>query len=74
MTDPPGAPEPTRSETDPPAANQPLGETDLEQAGDTQSNTAEVIGEPKPTPVPVAAPHGGEVPPGKPDGEVDTRA
>jgi hypothetical protein len=74
MTDSSGAPEQARSEADPPAANQPLGEKDLEQAGDTQSKTAEVIGEPEPTPVPVAAPHGGQVPPGKPDGEVDTRA
>jgi hypothetical protein len=74
MTDSTGAPTPKRSETNPPAANQPIGEADLDEADDPVPETAEVVGEPKPTPVPVAAPHGGQVAPGKPDGEVDTRA
>ncbi len=65
-------PEPKRSASDPPAANQPLDER-LEEADSPQPSSATLVGEPPPTPVPVAAPHGGQVPPGKPDGEVDTR-
>jgi hypothetical protein len=54
---------PKNSETDPPAANQPLG--DEEAADPTPSN------DPPETDLPVdPAP---EVPRGKPDGEVDTR-
>jgi hypothetical protein len=58
-----GQAEPKASETDPPAANQPLD--DKEAAEPTSSN------EPPATQVPVdPAP---EIPRGKPDGEVDTR-
>jgi hypothetical protein len=73
MTEPSRVVEPKRSESDPPAANQPLEGDDLEPT-DESTPAGEPAGEPDPTPVPVAAPHGGQVPPGKPDGEVDTRA
>jgi hypothetical protein len=73
MTDNSSHPTPKNTETDPPAANQPLGEDDLDEAGDTQPTSEPAHVEPKPTPVPVAAPHGGQIAPGKPDGEVDTR-
>jgi hypothetical protein len=55
--------QPKSSETDPPAANQPLGDKDA--AGPSQSNrppATELPVEPDP-----------EIVPGKPDGEVDTR-
>jgi hypothetical protein len=61
------------TETDPPAANQPLDEEDLERAGGPQPSSAKTDPKPQPTPVPVPDPHGGQIPPGKPDGEVDTR-
>jgi hypothetical protein len=88
MTDSTSAQDPERSETNPPAANQPVDDTDLDAAGgagttrakpteteptETEPTETESVGAPVPTPVPVAAPHGGQVPPGKPDGEVDTR-
>jgi hypothetical protein len=60
------------SETDPPAANQPLVDDDP-APDDAAPETGSVVGEPRPSPVPVAAPHGGQIAPGKPDGEVDTR-
>jgi len=72
MTSAESGPEPKRSESDPPAANQPLDEG-LEETGSPQPSSETVVGEPLPSPVPVASPHGGQVPPGKPDGEVDTR-
>jgi hypothetical protein len=77
MTDSTGSPDPKRSETDPPAANQPLSDEDLGPAAESQprpTHEEDHDAEPAPTPVPVAAPHGGQIPPGKPDGEVDTRA
>lgn len=73
MTDPSGAPAPKNSETDPPAANQPLTHDDTDSDADAASSTAvESTGEPEPPPVPVAAPAGGQISTGKPDGEVDT--
>lgn len=54
---------PKSSETDPPAANQPVGNDDA--ADPTASNTPPA-GQPRPEPAP-------EIVPGKPDGEVDTR-
>jgi hypothetical protein len=61
----------TLSEPDPPAANQPLGGGDL---GESSLPTPDAAGadEPYPAAVPAAAPTQ-QAPPGKPDGEVDTR-
>jgi hypothetical protein len=76
MTDASGAPTPKNSETDPPAANQPLTDADLDPDAEpdatSRSTAIESTGEPEPTPVPVAAPAGGQISTGKPDGEVDT--
>jgi hypothetical protein len=61
MTEQPASPK--TSETDPPAANQPVGED--QAANPTPSDT-------EPTEE-VAAVQSPQVVPGKPDGEVDTR-
>jgi hypothetical protein len=66
-------PTPKHSETDPSAANQPLGEEDLEQAGGAKLGSASSNRQPTPASVPGAESRGGQVRPGKPDGEVDTR-
>ena len=54
---------PKASETDPPAANQPVGDADATPP--SRSNR------PPATELPIAPDH--EIVPGKPDGEVDTR-
>jgi hypothetical protein len=64
---------PKHSETDPPAANQPLGEEELEQAGGAKPSSASSNRLPTHAPVSVVDPRGGQVPPGKPGDEVDTR-
>jgi hypothetical protein len=67
------SPQPKRSETDPPAANQPLGEDideDTDDAGQPQQRPA--TGTVQPPPAPISVLHR-QIPPGKPDGEVDTR-
>jgi hypothetical protein len=58
---------PKSSETDPPAANQAVGEGE-----DHSDPTSSATNDEGPTaPVPIAGTH--QVVPGKPDGEVDTR-
>jgi hypothetical protein len=52
------------SETDPPAANQPVGDDDAAEPTASDTDPAEAV----------AAVQAPEIVPGKPDGEVDTRA
>jgi hypothetical protein len=54
---------PKSSETDPPAANQPVSDS---KAADPSKSDEAPASTPRPEPAP-------EVVPGKPDGEVDTR-
>jgi hypothetical protein len=64
---------PKSSEADPPAANQPSGGGDLGEKSNAKSgsNKPAAGGANEPTSTTPAAP---QVVPGKPDGEVDTRA
>jgi hypothetical protein len=68
---------PKSSEQDPPAANQPSGGADLgEDSNAKQTQTkpdAAGANEPHPA-ADGTTPDASQVPPGKPDGEVDTRA
>jgi hypothetical protein len=67
-------PEPKRSETDPPAANQPVDVGDSENAEGSPDDAPDASGrranDPSLSQAPV--PETAQVPLGKPDGEVDT--
>jgi hypothetical protein len=61
---------PKSSETDPPAANQPTGGEGMPEADDDRPTRDQH----SPSAVDAEVPESPQVPPGKPDGEVDTRS
>lgn len=66
MKERPARTEPKSSETDPPAANQPVDDGEQEVSGNAKATPGAAAGHSSASSSP-------QVPPGKPDGEVDTR-